>query len=195
MKIILASASPRRRQMLKEAGFEFDILKIDVNESYPDDIPVEKVPLFVAQKKMDEAKKHVNEDATLITADTIVILDNEIIGKPADQDDAMQILKKLSGRMHVVISAVCILAGERSYSLEAETKVYFEQLIEEEITFYLNKYRPFDKAGAYAIQEWIGLNKISKIEGDYYNVVGFPMSKIYPILKAMMNLNHVSKSG
>ncbi len=181
--------------MLKEAGFEFDILKIDVNESYPDDIPVEKVPLFLAQKKMDEAKKHVNEDATLITADTIVILDNEIIGKPADQDDAMQILKKLSGRMHVVISAVCILAGERSYSLEAETKVYFEQLIEEEITFYLNKYRPFDKAGAYAIQEWIGLNKISKIEGDYYNVVGFPMSKIYPILKAMMNLNHVSKSG
>ncbi|MBC8045592.1 MAG: septum formation protein Maf [Fimbriimonadaceae bacterium] len=182
MKIILASGSPRRKQILTEAGFEFEVLKLDVDESFPADMPVADVPLFLAKKKMQEAKQHVQENAIIITADTVVILHETIINKPIDSEDAKNILRKLSGTMHEVISGVCILKDQKEIYIESLTKVFMHALTEEEITFYISTYKPFDKAGAYAIQEWIGLNKIYKIEGDYYNVVGFPMSDIYSIL-------------
>jgi len=186
MQIKLASGSPRRSQLLKEAGFAFEILKIDVEESFPESIPVNDVPLFLAQKKMFEANKSRSEDDIIITADTVVILENKIINKPLDEADAIAILTDLSGKMHLVVSGVCIATSTHQYDLEVTTKVYFDSMNEAEIIYYVKNFQPFDKAGAYAIQEWIGINKIVKIEGDYYNVVGFPMSKIYPILTTLM---------
>lgn len=186
MQIKLASGSPRRSQLLKDAGFAFEILKIDVEEDFPETMPVVDIPLFLAQKKMLEANKNRSGEEIIITADTVVILENRIINKPIDQADAIAILNDLSGKMHLVVSGVCIATSTYQYDLEVTTKVYFDSMTEEEIKFYVDNYKPFDKAGAYAIQEWIGINKITKIEGDYYNVVGFPMSKIYPILKTLM---------
>jgi len=185
MKLILASSSPRRSQILKDAGFEFEVLKKHVDESFPENMPVRQVPLFLAKKKMQEMKNDLPQDAVIITADTAVILGDEIINKPADRDDAFAMLKKLSGRMHEVISGVCISAPGGDNLIEDITKVYFETLTDAEINYYLDTCQPYDKAGAYAIQEWIGLNKIAKIEGDYYNVVGFPMNRVYKVLKGM----------
>lgn len=182
IKIILASSSPRRSQILKEAGFEFEILKIDVDELFDAAMSINQVPLYLAKKKMFAAKQLIKNDSIIITADTVVILENSIIGKPENEEDAFRILKALSGKMHSVITGVCIRRNEIELEVESITKVYFETVTDEEINFYLQNYKPYDKAGAYAIQEWIGINKISKIEGDYYNVVGFPMSKIYPVL-------------
>ncbi|MBC8173205.1 MAG: septum formation protein Maf [Chitinophagales bacterium] len=183
MNIVLASASPRRKQILHEAGFVFTVLKMDVDESYPPGIPVRAVAGYLAKKKMEEAGKHVvQDDAVIITADTVVIINKKIIGKPVDAEDAKGILRLLSGNMHEVISAVCIVKNGKEFFIESCTKVYMHTLSESEIDFYIQQYKPFDKAGAYAIQEWIGLNKIYRIEGDYYNVVGFPMSVVYKIL-------------
>ncbi len=186
MQIKLASGSPRRSQLLNDAGFAFEILKIDVEESFPETMPVTEIPLFLAQKKMSVANKNRSGEEIIITADTVVILEDRIINKPIDQADAIAILNDLSGKMHLVVSGVCIATSTHQYDLEVTTKVYFDSMTEEEIKFYVDNYKPFDKAGAYAIQEWIGINKITKIEGDYYNVVGFPMSKIYPILKTLI---------
>lgn len=186
MKIILASGSPRRSQILKDAGFAFEVLKMDVEESFPDTMPVDEIPIFLARKKMVEALKLSSEEAILITADTAVILENTIINKPFDSDDAFTMLRSLSGKMHEVISGVCIATSTNQYELEVTTRVYFDTLSDDEIKYYLKEFKPYDKAGAYAIQEWIGINKITKIEGDYYNVVGFPMSRIYPVLKTLL---------
>jgi len=183
MKIILASGSPRRRDILTAAGFTVELLKIDVDESFPANIPVRQVPMYLAKKKMQKAMQHMVDNLPLITADTVVILDNEIINKPADTEDAANMLQKLSGRTHEVITGVCILKNGKEECIEAVTNVSMNRLTDDEIRFYINTYKPFDKAGAYAIQEWIGLNKISRIEGDYYNVVGFPMSLVYAMLK------------
>lgn len=130
---------------------------------------------MLANRKMEKAKTLCQSEDIIITADTVVILENKIIGKPIDRRDAVAILKALSGKQHKVVSGVCIALGERQYDLEITTKVYFDTLTDAEIDFYIDKYQPYDKAGAYAIQEWIGINKITRIEGDYYNVVGFPM--------------------
>ena len=185
MKLILASASPRRSQILHEAGFSFEILKMDVDESFPADMDVRAVPLYLAKKKMEEAKKNAAPGDVIITADTAVILGSEIINKPTDRADAAKMLRKLSGNMHIVISGVCISTGEKDVEFEDSTRVHFGELSDTEIDFYLDTYKPFDKAGAYAIQEWIGLNKIVKIEGNYFNVVGFPMSGVFTVLKQL----------
>lgn len=183
-RIILASGSPRRKQILKDAGFRYEILSLDVEETFPPDMDVLQVPAFLATKKMYYACHLIPEDeALIITADTVVILDGEIIGKPLDEQDARHILRKLSGKTHQVITAVCLRNGEQEQCFESTTKVNMLPMTDEEISNYVDTARPLDKAGAYAIQEWIGLNKISSIEGDYYNVVGFPMSKIYPELQ------------
>jgi septum formation protein len=182
MKIILASGSPRRRQILHEAGFSFDVLRIDADESFPPDMPVRDVPKFLASKKMDIAQQLCTPEDIVITADTVVILGDEIINKPLNEDDGFQMLRKLSGQMHEVITAICIARENLRVDLEEVTKVYFEPLSDAEIGFYLSRFKPYDKAGAYAIQEWIGLNKIAKIEGNYYNVVGFPMNQVYKVL-------------
>lgn len=187
MSIVLASGSPRRSQLLGDAGFTFTVIKPEVDESFDAVIPVMDVPLIIANNKMAVAKTMCRTNDIIITADTVVVLEDTIIGKPTDRDDAIRILKALSGKMHTVVSGVCISQGTRQYDITVSTKVYFDVLQETEIHYYLDKYQPYDKAGAYAIQEWIGINKITRIEGDYYNVVGFPMSKIFPVLSALLD--------
>lgn len=186
--IILASASPRRSQILEAAGFTFTVVKPDVEEVFDPAMPVMEVPLYLAGLKMDAARKMVADDALIITADTVVILNEQLIGKPVDEPDAFRILRALSGNMHLVVSGVCLYYKGNQYDIDVTTKVYFDHLTDVEIHAYLDTCKPYDKAGAYAIQEWIGMNKISRIEGDYYNVVGFPMSKIYPVLTALLAL-------
>lgn len=186
--IILASGSPRRSQILATAGFEFSIIKPEVDEVFSSEMPVMEVPLYLAGIKMDAALSMVAQDAIVITADTVVILDEQIIGKPKDEEDAFSILKCLSGKMHLVVSGVCLQYKGTRYDIDVTTKVYFDVMTDTEIRRYLETCKPYDKAGAYAIQEWIGMNKITRIEGDYYNVVGFPMSKIYPVLTALMTM-------
>ena len=188
MAIVLASGSPRRRQILQEAGFSFTLLPLDVDESFSSDMPALNVPLMLAQRKMEAAKSAAHSEDIIITADTVVVLDDQIIGKPVDRSDAFKILQSLSGKKHMVISGICIARGTTQIDMEVTTAVYFDVINDDEINFYLDQYQPYDKAGAYAIQEWIGMNKITRIEGDYYNVVGFPMSKIYPVLNTLLNL-------
>ena len=187
MAIILASGSPRRSMILADAGFTFEVIKPDVDESFDITTPALEVPLMIAQKKMQQAKLMCNSNDIIITADTVVILNNTIIGKPLDRSDAINILKSLSGNKHTVVSGVSIAKQDVQFDFSVETNVYFEPITEAEIEFYIDKYQPYDKAGAYAIQEWIGLNKITRIEGDYYNVVGFPMSKIFPLLSLLLD--------
>ncbi len=191
MPIVLASGSPRRSQILKDAGFDFTVLSLDVDERFPAGMPAVNVPLMLAQRKMQAAQQHVFPEDIIITADTVVVLEDTIIGKPEDRNDAFGILRSLSGKKHTVITGICIAKGHTHVDIEVSTAVYFESLSDEEIGFYLDTFQPYDKAGAYAIQEWIGMNKISRIEGDYYNVVGFPMSKIFPVLNTFLSL----KSG
>lgn len=183
--LILASASPRRQQLLKEAGFTFDIVVRETDESYPPHLKREEVALHIARNKMAAFDPEVNEGATVITADTIVCLGDLILGKPTDLNDAERILKLLSGNTHTVITAVCIrnVAGTDCFHVSSE--VEFRPLTQQEITYYLNHYAPFDKAGAYGIQEWIGLVAIRAIRGSYHNVMGLPVSEVYAHL---MNL-------
>jgi nucleoside triphosphate pyrophosphatase len=182
-KIILASKSPRRSQLLKEAGFDFVIKTKEVEESYPADLEVEKVAEYLAKKKAYAAKEFIEKDSVLLTADSIVTLENEIYGKPKNADDAFRILRELSGKVHKVITGVCLLSLTKERSFSSISKVHFEQLSDEEIRNYIEEFQPFDKAGAYAIQEWIGLCKISKIEGLYSNIMGLPVAEVYKELR------------
>lgn len=182
--IILASQSPRRKQLLEMAEIEFEIRIADIDETPPPGMDAAIVPEHLAREKAAVIAKN-NPDAIVIAADTIVLLDNEILGKPVNEDDALAILKKLSGRMHEVISGVCIRQGEAIHSFSAITEVYFRTLTEEQIRHYIANYHPYDKAGAYAIQEWIGIVGIEKINGDYYNVMGLPVGQVVEHLKQM----------
>lgn len=182
-KLILGSGSPRRKEILSLAGFEFDVLVSDVEESYPEDLPLRNVPEFLAIKKAKAIQEQFNiKNRPILTADTIVLINNEILGKPVDKADAIQILQKLSGATHEVLSGVCYLYGDKVQSITDITKVTFNQMSDEDINFYISKFQPFDKAGAYAIQEWIGVRYINKIEGCYYNVMGLPMVKILELV-------------
>lgn len=182
-EIILGSASPRRQELLKNAGFRFEIISPDVEEVWEEGTPLEKVPEYLAKLK---AKHIVNNfdigNKILVTADTIVLLNNEIIGKPTDRQEAIQILKKLSGQTHHVITGVAICYDGKSIEFSDKTEVTFNKLLEEEIIYYVDTYKPYDKAGAYAIQEWIGHIAISKINGCFYNVMGLPIQKVYKYL-------------
>lgn len=184
-KIILASKSPRRSQLLEQAGFSFEIKTKEVEENYPADLPAHDVAPYLAEKKAKECADFLtHENEILLTADSVVILDNVIYGKPIDFDDAKNILGKLSGRIHEVVTGVCLLSKNKKRVFFSISKVHFEKVSEEEIDFYLNKYKPYDKAGSYAIQEWIGLCKISKIDGTYSNIMGLPMEIVYRELMA-----------
>ena len=176
-KIILASQSPRRKQLLEMAEIAFEILIADVDETNPPGMPGELVPEFLARKKAD-AVTHLVQDAIVIAADTVVLLDHHILGKPVDAVDAIAILQQLSGRMHKVVTGVCIRKGTREVCFSTTTEVYFRPLSDEQIVHYVSHYQPFDKAGAYAIQEWIGVTGIEKINGDYYNVMGLPIGEV-----------------
>lgn len=182
--IILASQSPRRSFLLKQAGFEFEVKPVDIDEEdYPADLPVDEVASYLAHQKALAAKPFLQNDEIILTADSVVILNNEIYGKPVDRADAVRILRALSGNMHRVITGVCLLAHEREVVFADEARVYFDELSDAEIDYYIDNYKPFDKAGAYAIQEWIGLCKISKIEGTYANIMGLPVQRVYEELQ------------
>lgn len=187
--IILASKSPRRQDLLKKLGLNFKVISRDVDESYPHDMPAESVPAFLAGQKADAYIKDLTNNDLLITADTIVICENEIIGKPESREDAFLMLKKLSGTGHKVITGVCLTTIEKNVCFSAETDVFFDQLSDMEINYYIDNYKPFDKAGAYGIQEWIGFIGVEKINGSFYNVVGLPIHKLYIELKKFIG-NH-----
>ena len=176
-KIILASQSPRRKQLMELAELEFDILVANVDETNPPGMPGEDVPLHLAKKKAD-AVSHLVNNAIVIAADTVVLLDHYILGKPTDEADAKKILQQLSGRMHKVVTGVCIRKGAKETAFSTTTEVYFRKLTEDQIGHYISHYKPYDKAGAYAIQEWIGIIGIEKINGDYYNVMGLPIGEV-----------------
>ena len=176
-KIILASQSPRRKQLMELAEFEFEVLIADVDETNPPGMPGELVPEFLARKKAD-AVSHLANDAIVIAADTVVLLDHHILGKPVDEANANSILQQLQGRMHKVVTGVCIRKGAKEVSFSVTTEVYFRSLTNEQISHYVTNYKPYDKAGAYAIQEWIGVIGIEKINGDYYNVMGLPIGDV-----------------
>jgi septum formation protein len=179
-KYILASQSPRRKQLLEWAEIDFEIMVVPTEETYPDGLPPEEVAIHIALQKADAVRNKTTH--IIIAADTIVVLGTEIIGKPKDRDDAIHILHKLSGQHHKVITGVVIKGAGKEISFADVTDVEFHQLTTEQITFYVDKYKPYDKAGAYAIQEWIGVVGIKKITGDFYNVMGLPVSRVVQAL-------------
>jgi len=187
-RIILASQSPRRHYLLKEIGLEFEIkLKEFVDESYPENLVKEKIPLFIAQKKASVFDGDLEEDEIVITADTIVWLDNKVLQKPVDQEDAISILNQLSGKCHQVYTGVCFKSKHKEFSFTACTDVFFKKLTYAEIDYYINNFQPMDKAGAYGIQEWIGYIGVEKINGSFFNVMGLPIQKLYTELDEFIN--------
>jgi len=181
--ILLASKSPRRRQLLELAGIPFELRSQDVAEDFPETMPAEEVAPYLAQKKA-RAAAHLleNDRQILLTADSVVILDGRIFNKPADRGEAQSMLRQLSGRRHTVITGVCLRSLSKEEVLSGVSQVYFNTLTNEEIDFYIDQYQPFDKAGSYAIQEWIGLCKIQRIEGTYANIMGLPVDLVYEAL-------------
>jgi len=173
---ILASKSPRRHYLLKQAGFDFEVQTLDVDESFDTELKKEEVPLFLAKKK---ALAFESKDKIIVTADTVVSLQDEIINKPENDEDAIAMLSKLSGRMHTVYSGVCIRKLDAIHSFTEATEVFFKELSAAEIEYYVKHYQPFDKAGAYGIQDWLGYIGVSRINGCFYNVMGFPVSRFY----------------
>jgi septum formation protein len=182
-KIVLASGSPRRKQLLEWAEISFDIITRDTPETWPPGMPVPEVPEYIARNKALAVQQAVGPDRLIIAADTVVVLGNEIIGKPKDRADAISILTRLSGNKHEVITGVALLKGRTELTFADATAVWFHDLTTAEIEGYVDRYHPFDKAGAYAIQEWIGVVGIRRIEGDFYNVMGLPVSKVVRALK------------
>lgn len=180
--LILGSKSPRRQQLLREAGFQYTTVTIDVEETFPDNIPAETVASYLAKKKAMAFGGDLG-DSLLVTADTVVIIDGRILGKPENREEAVDMLQCLSGRSHKVITGVCLRDRRVTRCFDEVTRVYFKKLTAEEIHYYIDNYKPFDKAGAYGIQEWIGLIGIEKIEGSYFNVVGLPVHRIHRYLK------------
>ena len=181
-KIVLASQSPRRKMLLEWAEIDFEIRVKETDESFPGNMSVEDVPVYIARNKAVAVK---TPDEIIIAADTVVVLNNEIIGKPRDNIDAFNILSKLSGQTHRVITGVVIMKGDKEISFSDITEVQFYDLSAEQINFYIDKYKPYDKAGAYAIQEWIGVTGIKKINGDFYNVMGLPVSRVVKTLQQL----------
>ena len=179
-KIILASQSPRRQYLLKELGIDFEIISnSEMEEKYPPELTKEKIPVYLAEMKAKAIMPSVPDKTLLITADTIVWLNNKVINKPSGYDDALNMLEELSGEMHEVITGVCLTTSKRKHSFHTSTLVYFATLSKEEIRYYVEQYRPYDKAGAYGIQEWIGYIGIERIEGSYFNVMGLPVQELY----------------
>lgn len=185
--LILASKSPRRQELLQLAGFRFLVQTKETDEDFPDTIPAESVARFLAEKKALAFVEELKEDQLLLSADTTVIVDSEILGKPANADEAIEMIEKLSGRSHKVISGACLLHRKKFISFDDTTEVFFRQLTKQEIHYYVENYKPYDKAGAYGIQEWIGMIGIEKIIGSYYTVMGLPIHKVYQHLDPYQN--------
>lgn len=184
-RIILASKSPRRQFLLRELGIEFDVIdNLDIEEDYPSELSYKDIPVYLALKKSDAFKERLDDKTLLITADTIVWCAKRVLNKPEGRSDAIRILRNLSGRKHKVISGVCIRTNLKTDSFSSVTSVIFKELSEDEIVYYVDRYKPYDKAGAYGIQEWIGYIGVKSIKGSYFNVMGFPVSKLYERLLA-----------
>jgi len=184
-EIILASQSPRRKMLLEWAEVPFDIIVKHSEETYPDGLTHAEIAVHIARSKAIAVKEHVQQayhqqlaNKTILAADTIVVLGEQVIGKPEDRNDAIRILRALSGQKHLVITGVVILHGKNETAFSDTTEVHFHELSQEQIEFYVDKYQPYDKAGAYAIQEWIGVVGIKSINGDFYNVMGLPVSRV-----------------
>lgn len=178
LKIILASASPRRKELLAGLDLDFEVKVVKgVSESYPKTLRAEEVPQYISREKA--AAYQVADDELLLTADTVVIVDNTILGKPHDADDARRMLRLISGRTHQVVTGVTLTTAKAQKTFGVSTDVTFRQLTDDEIDYYIAHYRPFDKAGAYGIQEWIGYVGVTSIRGSYYNVMGLPVQRIY----------------
>lgn len=183
-KIILASNSPRRKELLAGIDIDFEVRVIqDIDESYPADLPTKDIAEYISRKKAAVYQKKMADDELVITADTIVVLDSEVMGKPHDEADASRMLHKLSGRTHQVITGVTLTTTTRQQSFSVETDVTFKKLSDEEINYYVQRYKPFDKAGAYGIQEWIGHIGVTGLQGSYFNVMGLPVQRIYEALR------------
>jgi septum formation protein len=182
-KFILASGSPRRKQLLEWAEIDFEVIVHPTDESYPEGLTEEETAIHIAKQKAIVVSKQIHPGQPIIAADTIVVLNKQIIGKPKDRDDALSILKKLSGQTHFVITGVTLMNGKKEHSFSDTTKVEFHPLTSKQIEFYVDKYEPYDKAGAYAIQEWIGVVGIKRVEGDFYNVMGLPVSRVVQALQ------------
>ena len=179
-RVILASHSPRRQQLLKDAGIDYELaVGYEVDEVYPAALPAEEVPAYLAELKSVAYPHEIQSNEILITADTVVCLHGDIIGKPTDRDDAVAILGRLSGNRHTVVTGVTLRAVGQKQSFSVRSDVFFRRLTNEEITHYVDLYQPFDKAGAYGIQEWIGYAAIERIEGSFYNVMGLPIQQLY----------------
>ncbi len=176
--LILASSSPRRQFLLKEAGYSFSIKKPEVDESFSSSIKIELVPSYLARKKAEVFRGEVT-DEIILASDTVVILEGIIMNKPADRQEAFDMLTALSGKTHTVITAVCLLSKEKTVEFDDSTEVTFKTLTPEEIYFYIDTYKPYDKAGAYGAQDWIGMIAIEQINGSYFTVMGLPMHKVY----------------
>jgi len=179
-RIILASQSPRRQYLLKELGIDFEIIENpETDEKYPPELSREQIPVYLAEMKANLAMPVIPDKTLLITADTIVWLKGKVINKPAGYTEALQMLEELSGEVHEVLTGVCLSTSQKRHSFYTSTLVYFARLSKEEITYYVEQYRPYDKAGAYGIQEWIGYIGIERIEGSYFNVMGLPVQELY----------------
>ena len=186
-KIVLASGSPRRQQFFKDFDLEFEVRLKEVDEIYPNHLKAEEITNFLAELKAKVFDGELAQNEVLVTSDTLVWLNGKALGKPKDYDDAFQILKSLSNETHEVITSVCFTTAEKSETIFDVTKVTFSELPDDAIRYYLDNYKPFDKAGAYGIQEWIGLIGITKIEGSYTNVVGLPTEKVYNYLTKLLS--------
>ena len=188
-EIILASQSPRRKQLLEWAEIPFEIIIKSTDESFPADLPVDEIPIYIARQKALEVKRYLEEKndvkykgKTIVAADTVVVLDSQIIGKPENRENAIRILTELSGRTHQVITGVVMIHERGEAAFSDITLVEFHPLTLQQIEFYVDKYKPYDKAGAYGIQEWIGVAGIKSINGDFYNVMGLPVSRVLQCL-------------
>jgi septum formation protein len=187
--IILASNSPRRKELLAGLDLQFDVRVLqDIDESYPNDLPTLKIAEFISKKKADAYIQTMADDELVITADTVVILGDEVMGKPHDEADAKRMLGELSGQTHQVATGVTLSTKERQMSFSVVTDVTFKQLSSDEIDYYIRNYHPMDKAGAYGIQEWIGYIGVTALKGSYFNVMGLPVQRIYEALKTFANL-------
>lgn len=179
-KVILASGSPRRRELMAGLGVNYEVRILpDVDESYPDTLQGEEIPLYIAKEKADAYIPMMQPDELIITADTIVWLDGKVLGKPRDREDALQMLRTMSGRTHEVFTGVCITTTDWQRSFTAQTEVRFATLSEDEIIYYVDNFKPMDKAGAYGVQEWIGFIGVENISGSYYNIMGLPVQRLY----------------
>ncbi len=186
-RIILASRSPRRQQLLKELGLKFIVHVKEYDETYPENLEGESIALLLAAKKAEMFRNHLKPDEIVITADTIVWCNNMTLGKPSGKKEAFEMIKILSGNTHEVITGVTLLSASEERTFSDTTRVTFDILSDAEINYYIRNFKPFDKAGAYGIQEWIGLAACSKIEGSYFNVVGLPVHKLYSELAKLIN--------